>query len=131
MDPTLYAEYRSGLDTMGQGEWAALKEHLCGNNSAEVLVLFKDFVKAWVERQKADEALEEFTGYAGPDTRRLIENYAEQTRLLNESRYALRHQKLAYYDLASAIHGDEYPFARPEYSDSDSDDSDDGSGDYD
>jgi hypothetical protein len=127
MDPTLYAEYRTGLDSLGQTEWAALKEHLCGEKSAEVLVLFKDFVKAWLEREQADEALEDFTGYAGPDTRRLMENYAEQTRLLNESRYALRHQKMAYYDLASAIH-EEYPFARPEYSDSD--DEDDGSGDY-
>ena len=128
MDPTLYAEYRSGLDTMGQGEWTALKEHLCGEKSAQVLALFKDFVNAWTVRQQADEALEDFTGYAGPDTRRLMENYAEHTRLLNESRYALRHQKLTYYDLASAI-DDEYPFARPEYSDSD-EDSDYGSDDY-
>jgi hypothetical protein len=127
MDPTIYAEYRAGLDTIGQGEWAALKEHLCGEKSAEVLALFKDFVKACTARQQADEALEDFTGYAGPDTRRLMENYAEQTRLLNESRYALRRQNLTYYDLASVIH-DEYPFARPEYSDSD--DEDDGSGDY-
>lgn len=126
MDPAIYAVYRSGLDALGQTEWAALKKNLCGDNSAEVLTLFKDFVSAWLERQRADEELEEYEGYAGPDTRLLMETYAEETRLMNEARYALRTQKQTYYDLQVAVYGKENVPMVPEYSDSE----DDGSGDY-
>jgi hypothetical protein len=127
MDPEIYAEYRAGMDSLGQTEWVALKKNLCGNNSLEVLALFKRFVTAWLERQRADEELEEFTGYTGPDTRLLMETYAEQTRLLNEARYAMRTQKLTYYDLQVAVYGKENVPMAPEYSD---DDDNDGSGDY-
>jgi hypothetical protein len=119
MDPTLYAEYRSGLAAMGRVEWTALKDKLCGNNSAETLALFKDYVAAWLERQRADEELDEFAGYAGPDTRRLAENYAEQTRLMNVSHYALRTERQTYYDLSVALLGDGVFWADP------ADDSDD------
>ena len=121
MDPTLYAEYRSGLAAMGRVEWTALKDKLCGNNPAETLALFKDYVAAWLERQRADEELEEFTGYAGPDTRRLAENYAEQTRLMNVSRYALRTERQAHYDLSVAVLGKEQVYWADPAEDTDSD----------
>jgi len=113
MDPTLYNEYRSGLAAMGRVEWTALKDKLCGNNPAETLALFKDYVAAWLERQRADEELEEYIEYRGPDTTLQMECWTRQKGLMNVSRYALRTERQTYYDLSVAVLGDDVFWANP------------------
>ncbi len=113
MNPTLYAEYRSGLDAMGRGEWVALKNKLCGNNPDETLVLFKNYVAAWLERQRADEELEEYIEYRGPDTTLHMECWERQKGLMNVSHYALRTERQTYYDLSVAVLGDDVFWANP------------------
>ena len=119
MDPTIYTEYRSCLASMGhvESDWGpSLKENLCGNNSAEVLELFKVFVAAFLERKRADA--EKMT-YLSPGRPGYVEPFhppvesEEYTHLLNECACTLRTQKQAYYDLAVVIDGKE-PYARPD-----------------
>ena len=113
MDPILYAEYRSGLSAMGRGEWTALKNKLCGNNPDETLALFKNYVTAWLERQRADEELEEYIEYHGPDMTLQMECWARQKGLMKVSRYALRTERQTYYDLSVAVLGDDVFWANP------------------
>ena len=113
MDPILYAEYRSGLAAMGRSEWTALKDKLCGNNPAETLALFKDYVAAWLERQRADEELEEYIEYSGPDTTLHMECWARQKGLMNVSRRALRTERQTHYDLSLAVLGDDVFWTNP------------------
>ena len=117
----LLGEYRGLLNAIGQREWMDVKRKLLGKDSTQVMELFKIYVSAWLARQKADEELEEYTGYAGPDTRLLMDCWAEQTRLMHESRYAMRLQRATYRDLAVALHGEANVFCVEEFSDSDDD----------
>lgn len=103
----MLGEYYGLVNALGRREWLDVKRKLGGEDSAKVMEAFKTYVKAWLARQKADEELEEYIGYAGPDTRRLMDCWAEQTRLMHDSRYAMRLQSVTFYDLEVAVYGKE------------------------
>jgi len=120
----LLSEYRGLLETIGKNDWPALKQKLAEDKT--VIVLFRNYVTAWLERQKADEELDEFSGYGGPNTSKLVQSWAERTRLMNECRYALRDEKATYRELVVAVYGEENVYWEKEtYEDSDDYDSDD------
>ena len=118
----ILGEYYGLVQALGRREWLDVKKKLGGEDSAKVMEAFKTYVKAWLARQKADEELEEYTGYAGPDTRRLMDCWAEQTRLMHDSRYAIRLQSATFYDLEVALYGKENVIWELEYSDSEDED---------
>lgn len=118
--PTVYAEFQAGLEAMGQREWPAVKAKL---GDPDVRLLFKDYVKAWLERQRADEELEEHTGYGGPNTQRLVQCWAEQKRLMRNCRFTKWIEVQTYRDLSIAVYGEENVYWEAEdHEDSDDED---------
>lgn len=119
MDPTIYAEYRACLTSMGHAEtdWGeSLKKCLCSPYAAEVLELFKIFVQAVLERKRADEALLTYISPGKPGYVRPFETRVETSeykQLVDDRDCTRRIQKQKYYDLAIVIDGKE-PYPRPD-----------------
>jgi len=122
------SDYYRAMAVMGRKEWPTLKNKLSSPDADKVRVALNAYVDAILTYQTAVETHDAFDCRVWPatnDMKVLEKRWDEMNRLRTETRYAMRVKSITRYDLMELLVGKEnLCLERPEYSDTDYDDSD-------